>query len=79
MKLAEKLLRGTFTARGVDVILDDRDERPGVEVSKIPNWSAFPSASASAKNRLAKGEVELKPRNGTRCKPSKPKDAVEAW
>ena len=40
MKLAEKIY-AELAASGVEVILDDRDERPGVKF-KDPNWSGFP-------------------------------------
>jgi prolyl-tRNA synthetase len=37
MQLAEKIY-AELTARGVDVILDDRNDRPGVKF-RTPNWS----------------------------------------
>jgi prolyl-tRNA synthetase len=62
MKLAEKLYAG-LTARGVDVILDDRDERPGVKF-KDADLVGFPIRLAIGEKSLAKGEVEIKPRGG---------------
>ena len=63
MKLAEKIY-ADLTARGVDVILDDRDERPGVKF-KDSELVGFPIRVGIGEKSLAKGEVELKPRGGT--------------
>jgi prolyl-tRNA synthetase len=62
MKLAEKIY-AELTAKGVDVILDDRDERPGVKF-KDSELVGFPIRLGIGEKSLAKGEVELKPRNG---------------
>ena len=62
MKLAEKL-HAELSARGVDVILDDRDERPGVKF-KDADLVGFPIRLAIGEKSLAKGEVEIKPRGG---------------
>jgi len=62
MKLAEKFYTG-LTARGVDVILDDRDERPGVKF-KDADLVGFPIRLGLGEKSLAKGEVEVKPRGG---------------
>jgi prolyl-tRNA synthetase len=62
MKLAEKIY-AELTARGVDVILDDRDERPGVKF-KDSELVGFPIRIGIGEKSLAKGEVELKPRGG---------------
>jgi prolyl-tRNA synthetase len=62
MKLAEKIY-AELTARGVDVILDDRDERPGVKF-KDSELVGFPIRIGIGEKSLAKGEVEIKPRNG---------------
>ena len=62
MKLAEKFYT-ELTARGVDVILDDRDERPGVKF-KDSELVGFPIRIGIGEKSLAKGEVEIKPRNG---------------
>ncbi|HEY3856637.1 MAG TPA: proline--tRNA ligase [Verrucomicrobiae bacterium] len=62
MKLAESLY-SELTARGVEVILDDRDERPGVKF-KDSELIGFPIRVGIGEKSLAKGEVELKPRGG---------------
>ena len=62
MKLAEKLY-ADLTAAGVDVILDDRDDRPGVKF-KDADLVGFPIRIAIGEKSLAKGEVEIKPRGG---------------
>jgi prolyl-tRNA synthetase len=62
MKQAEKFY-AELTARGVDVILDDRDERPGVKF-KDADLVGFPVRMAIGEKSLAKGEVEVKPRGG---------------
>jgi prolyl-tRNA synthetase len=62
MKLAEKLYT-ELAAKNVDVILDDRDERPGVKF-KDSELVGFPIRIGIGEKSLAKGEVEIKPRNG---------------
>ncbi len=62
MQLAEKIY-AELTARSVDVILDDRDERPGVKF-KDSELVGFPIRIGIGEKSLAKGEVELKPRGG---------------
>ncbi|MGA3284518.1 MAG: proline--tRNA ligase [Verrucomicrobiota bacterium] len=62
MKLAEKFY-AELTACGVEVILDDRDERPGVKF-KDADLVGFPIRLALGEKSLAKGEVEIKPRGG---------------
>jgi len=62
MTLAEKIYV-ELTARGVDVILDDRDERPGVKF-KDSELVGFPIRVGIGEKSLAKGEVELKLRGG---------------
>ena len=62
MKLAEKIY-SELTAKGVDVILDDRDERPGVKF-KDSELVGFPIRIGIGEKSLAKGEVEIKPRGG---------------
>jgi prolyl-tRNA synthetase len=62
MKLAERFY-AELTAKGVDVILDDRDERPGVKF-KDSELVGFPIRIGLGEKSLAKGEVEIKPRNG---------------
>ncbi len=75
MKLAEKIY-AELTARGVEVILDDRDERPGVKF-KDADLVGFPIRVGIGEKSLAKGEVELKPRGGA-LQPVKADEAVEA-
>jgi prolyl-tRNA synthetase len=75
MKLAEKFY-AELTARGVDVILDDRDERPGVKF-KDADLVGFPIRIALGEKSLAKGEVEIKPRGGA-LQFEKIENAVEA-
>jgi prolyl-tRNA synthetase len=62
MKLAEKFY-AELTAKGIDVILDDRDERPGVKF-KDADLAGFPIRIALGEKSLVKGEVEIKPRGG---------------
>ena len=75
MKLAEKIY-AELTACGVEVILDDRDERPGVKF-KDSELVGFPIRIGIGEKSLAKGEVELKPRGGA-LQPVKADDAVAA-
>ena len=74
MQLAEKIY-ADLTARGVDVILDDRDERPGVKF-KDSELVGFPIRIGIGEKSLAKGEVEIKPRTGALI-PVKTEEAVE--
>ena len=62
MQLAEKIY-AELTAAGLDVILDDRDERPGFKF-KDSELVGFPLRVGIGEKSLAKGEVELKPRAG---------------
>src|SRR5436190_2720829 len=62
MALAEKIY-AELAERGVEVILDDRDERPGVKF-KDSELVGFPLRIGIGEKSLAKGEVELKPRAG---------------
>jgi prolyl-tRNA synthetase len=62
MKLAEKFY-AELTAQNIDVILDDRDERPGVKF-KDSELVGFPIRIGIGEKSLAKGEVELKTRSG---------------
>ncbi len=63
MKLAEQLY-AELEARGTEVILDDRDERPGVKF-KDADLIGFPLRVNLGEKALARGEVELKPRGGS--------------
>ncbi len=60
--LAEKLY-AELTAAGIEVILDDRDDRPGVKF-KDSELVGFPLRLGIGEKSLAKGQVELKPRGG---------------
>jgi len=62
MKVAENIY-AELTAQGVDVILDDRDERPGVKF-KDADLVGFPIRIAIGEKSLVKGEIEIKPRSG---------------
>jgi prolyl-tRNA synthetase len=62
MKLAEQLY-AELNAKGVEVILDDRDERPGVKF-KDADLVGFPIRLGIGEKSLAKGEVEVKRRGG---------------
>ena len=73
MMLAEKIYN-ELAERGVDVILDDRDDRPGVKF-KDADLVGFPIRIAIGEKSLAKGEVELKQRGGE-LTPVKIDDAI---
>jgi prolyl-tRNA synthetase len=73
MMLAEKLYN-ELTARDVEVILDDREERPGVKF-KDSELVGIPIRIAIGEKSLAKGEVEIKTRGGV-LTPVKPDEAV---
>ena len=62
MKCAEQIY-SELTSRGIDVIIDDRDERPGVKF-KDSELVGFPIRIGVGEKSLAKGEVEIKPRAG---------------
>lgn len=62
MTLAERIY-AELAAEGVEVILDDRDDRPGVKF-KDSELVGFPIRVAIGEKSLAKGEVELKIRGG---------------
>jgi prolyl-tRNA synthetase len=74
MKLAEKLY-ADLTARGAEVILDDRDERPGVKF-KDADLVGIPFRIGIGEKSLAKGEVEIKPRGGVLV-PAKIEQAID--
>jgi len=63
MKCAEQLYQ-ELTSRGADVLLDDRNDRPGVKF-KDSELVGFPIRVGIGEKSLAKGEVEIKPRAGT--------------
>ena len=62
MKLAESLY-AELSAKGVEVILDDRDDRPGVKF-KDADLVGFPIRLGIGEKSLANGEVEIKRRGG---------------
>jgi prolyl-tRNA synthetase len=74
MKLAEKFY-AELTAKNIDVILDDRDERPGVKF-KDSELVGFPIRIGLGEKSLAKGEVEIKARTGA-MQLVKIEDAIE--
>lgn len=62
MRVAQQLYKD-LSERGIEVILDDRDERPGVKF-KDSELIGFPLRVGIGEKSLAKGVVELKPRQG---------------
>lgn len=74
MKLAEQIYFD-LNARGIDVILDDRDERPGVKF-KDADLVGFPIRVGIGEKSLAKGEVEIKLRGGA-LTPVKKEEVIE--
>ena len=62
MKVAEEIY-AALTAKGIDVILDDRDDRPGVKF-KDADLVGFPIRVGIGEKSLANGQVELKRRGG---------------
>jgi prolyl-tRNA synthetase len=74
MVLAEKVY-SDLSAKGVEVLLDDRDDRPGVKF-KDADLVGFPIRIGVGEKSLAKGEVELKLRGGA-LTPVKPEHVVE--
>jgi prolyl-tRNA synthetase len=74
MAIAGKIYE-ELNARGVDVIIDDRDDRPGVKF-KDSELVGFPIRIGIGEKSVAKGEVEIKPRSGELIS-VKPEEAVE--
>jgi len=74
MKLAKQFY-DELTRRGIEVILDDRDERPGVKF-KDADLIGFPFRIGIGEKSLAKGEVEIKPR-AAKLEPVKIEAAIE--
>ena len=62
VKLAEQLY-ADLKAKGIEVLLDDRDDRPGVKF-KDADLIGIPLRVGIGEKSLAKGEVEFKPRGG---------------
>ena len=79
MVVAENLYRA-LADRGVEVIIDDRDERPGVKF-KDADLVGFPMRINVGEKSLARDEVELKPRAGklSTVKVANAADQVMAW
>src|SRR5262249_41329747 len=74
MKRAEQIYLD-LVSQGIDVILDDRNERPGVKF-KDSELVGFPLRIGIGEKSLAKGEVEIKPRAGA-LMATKADDAVK--
>jgi prolyl-tRNA synthetase len=74
MKRATQI-HDALTQAGIDVILDDRNERPGVKF-KDSELVGFPIRIGVGEKSLAKGEVEIKPRAGALI-PCKAEEAAE--
>src|SRR5437870_1571019 len=74
MKQAQRIY-GELSAAGVDVILDDRNDRPGVKF-KDSELVGFPVRVGIGEKSLAKEEVEIKPRAGALI-PVKVEQAVQ--
>ncbi|HMJ90507.1 MAG TPA: proline--tRNA ligase [Candidatus Acidoferrum sp.] len=62
MKAAEQLY-SELSAAGLEVIIDDRDERPGVKF-KDADLVGFPIRVSVGEKSLMKGEIEIKLRGG---------------
>ena len=62
MKLAENIY-AELAGQGIEVVLDDRDERPGFKF-KDADLIGFPIRIGIGEKSLAKGEVEIKLRGG---------------
>jgi prolyl-tRNA synthetase len=62
MKAAEALY-AELSGRGIEVLLDDRDERPGVKF-KDADLIGIPLRVGIGEKSLAKGDLEVKPRGG---------------
>jgi prolyl-tRNA synthetase len=73
MTLAQRIY-SQLTERGVEVLLDDRDERPGVKF-KDSELIGIPIRIGIGEKSLAKGEVEVKMRGGA-LKAVKAEEAV---
>ncbi|MBM3847133.1 MAG: proline--tRNA ligase [Verrucomicrobia bacterium] len=79
MKAAEDLY-AALQSRGIEVLLDDRDERPGVKF-KDADLVGIPLRVGIGEKSLAKGEIELKPRGGalTLCPVADAETRVAEW
>lgn len=79
MQLATRI-EAELTARGVEVLLDDRDDRPGVKF-KDADLIGIPLRVNLGEKSLARGELELKPRTGvvTSVKIEQATQAILDW
>ena len=66
-----------LTARGCEVLWDDRDARPGVKFNDA-DLIGIPLRITIGEKALAKGKVELKPRTEKQPQLLQPSDAVDA-
>ncbi|MGH8640746.1 MAG: His/Gly/Thr/Pro-type tRNA ligase C-terminal domain-containing protein, partial [Burkholderiales bacterium] len=73
---AENLYR-ELAAAGMDVLLDDRDERPGVALSDM-ELIGVPHRIVVGERGLKDGNVEYQGRRDARAQPIALKDAVES-
>ncbi|MEX0776193.1 MAG: proline--tRNA ligase [Phycisphaeraceae bacterium] len=64
MKDAAGSLASSLESLGIDVLIDDRDERPGVKF-KDADLVGFPLRITIGDKSLATGQVEVKARNGS--------------
>lgn len=64
LKDAALTLAATLEASGVDVLIDDRDERPGVKF-KDADLIGFPVRVTVGEKSLAEGKLEVKARNNS--------------
>ncbi|GMU21826.1 MAG: hypothetical protein AMXMBFR13_19150 [Phycisphaerae bacterium] len=71
-----KQIHDTLCERGVDVLMDDRDERPGFKF-KDADLIGIPIRITVGKKGLADGVVELKMRAGKDVEKLAPEAAVE--
>lgn len=81
VQTAVDALYAELTAAGVEVLLDDRDERPGVKF-KDADLLGIPLRVTIGEKGLANGEVEFKPRRAARAEPVPVGEAaarVRAW
>lgn len=74
---AASTLADAFRKRNIDVLVDDRDERPGVKF-KDADLIGFPVRLVVGRRALDKGGVELKMRAGGDCRIVAVCDAVPA-
>jgi prolyl-tRNA synthetase len=60
MQVAEELIK-TLESKGIEVLFDDRDERPGVKF-KDADLIGLPLRAVISERSLAEGKVEVKRR-----------------